>query len=58
MIAGTFNHKIKLVHIDETGIIQSEKEFSLPQGIKLNDLTAADGNFVAVSATRLTEKAI
>ncbi|MDQ1770438.1 hypothetical protein GQR60_03220 [Labilibaculum sp. A4] len=56
VIAGTFNHKIKVVHIDETGIIQSEKEFSLPQGIKLNDLTAADENFVAVSATRLTEK--
>ncbi len=56
VIAGTFNHKIKLVHMNETGSIQSEKEFSLPEGIKLNDLTATDGNFVAISATRLTEK--
>jgi outer membrane protein assembly factor BamD (BamD/ComL family) len=56
VIAGTFNNKIKVVHIDETGSIKSEKEFSLPQGIKLNDLTAADGNFVAISATRLREK--
>ncbi|MBL4559830.1 MAG: hypothetical protein JKX79_02480 [Labilibaculum sp.] len=56
VIAGTFNNKIKLVHIDETGSIKSEKEFSLPQGIKLNDLTATDENFVAISATRLTEK--
>jgi outer membrane protein assembly factor BamD (BamD/ComL family) len=56
VIAGTFNNKIKLVHIDEAGSIQSEKEFSLPQGLKLNDLTATDGNFVAISATKLTEK--
>lgn len=56
VIAGTFNNKIKVVHIDETGRIKSEKEFSLPQGIKLNDLTATDGNFVAISATRLTEE--
>ena len=56
VIAGTFNNKIKVVHIDETGSIKSEKEFSLPQGIKLNDLTAIDGNFVGISATRLTEK--
>ncbi|WP_143524984.1 hypothetical protein [Labilibacter marinus] len=56
VIAGTFNNKIKVVHIDETGSIKSEKEFSLPQGIKLNDLTAIDGNFIAISATRLSEK--
>ncbi len=56
VIAGTFNNKIKVVHIDETGGIKSEKEFSLPQGIKLNDLTATDDNFVVISATRLTEK--
>lgn len=56
VIAGTFNNKIKVVHIDETGAIKSKKEFSLPQGIKLNDLTATDGNFVVISATRLTEK--
>jgi outer membrane protein assembly factor BamD (BamD/ComL family) len=56
VLAGTFNNKIKVVHIDETGGIKSKKEFSLPQGIKLNDLTATDGNFVVISATRLTEK--
>ncbi|MDE5417257.1 hypothetical protein L3049_04485 [Labilibaculum sp. DW002] len=56
VIAGTFNNKIKVVHIDEAGSIKSEKEFALPQGIKLNDLTFTDENFVAISATRLTEK--
>ncbi|WP_439185038.1 hypothetical protein [Carboxylicivirga taeanensis] len=56
VIAGTFNNKIKVVHIDETGGIKSKKEFSLPQGIQLNDLTATDGNFVVISATSLTEK--
>ena len=56
VIAGTFNNKIEVVHIDETGSLKSKKEYSLPQGIKLNDLTATDGDFVAISATRLTEK--
>ncbi len=56
VVAGTFNNKIKVVHIDETGRIKSEKEFSLPQGIKLNDLTTTNGRFVGISATRLTEK--
>ena len=56
VIAGTFNKQIMVVHMDETGSIKSEKEFSLPQGLKLNDLTATDGNFVAISATRLTEE--
>ncbi|PKQ64818.1 hypothetical protein BZG02_02920 [Labilibaculum filiforme] len=56
VIAGTFNNKIKVVHLDETGNLKSEKEFSLPQGIKLNGLTAMDENFVAISATRLSEK--
>lgn len=56
VLAGTFNNKIKVVHMDEAGGIKSEKEFCLPQGIKLNDLTATDDNFVAISATRLTGK--
>ncbi|MGQ1908818.1 hypothetical protein ACT3CE_03415 [Marinifilum sp. RC60d5] len=56
VIAGTFNNKIKLVHINETGSIKLEKEFALPQGIKLNDVTATANNFIAISATRLREK--
>ncbi|MRT93637.1 Clp protease ClpP [Ancylomarina sp. 16SWW S1-10-2] len=56
VIAGTFDNKIKLVHIDDLGKVKSEKEFSLPQGIKLNDITVTDGNSLAISATRLTDK--
>lgn len=57
VIAGTYDNKIKLVHIDDLGNVKNEKELSLPQGVKLNDLTVTDGNFVAISATRLTDKA-
>nr|WP_319397646.1 hypothetical protein [uncultured Carboxylicivirga sp.] len=56
VVAGTFNNKIKVTHIDETGAIKSSKEYSLPEGIKLNGLTTTDDNFVVISATRLMEK--
>ena len=57
VLAGTYNNKIKLVQIDDLGTVKGEKEFSLPQGVKLNDITVCDGNSVAISATRLGDKA-
>jgi uncharacterized lipoprotein YbaY len=57
VLAGTYNNKIKLVQLDDSGSVKSEKEFSLPQGVKLNDITLTDGNSVAISATRLGDKA-
>lgn len=57
VIAGTYNNKIKLVQIDNLGNVKSEKEFSLPQGVKLNDITVCEDNSVAISATRLMDKA-
>jgi outer membrane protein assembly factor BamD (BamD/ComL family) len=57
VIAATYDKKIKLVQIDDSGSVKSEKEFSLPQGVKLNDITLTDGNAVAISASRLGDKA-
>ncbi len=57
VIAGTYNNKIKLVQIDDSGTVKREKEFSLPQGVKLNDITLCDDNAIAISATRLGDKA-
>gem|GEM_PF-1440336 len=57
VIAGTYNNKIKLVQIDDSGTVKREKEFSLPQGLTLNDITVCDVNIVAISATRLGDKA-
>ncbi|NOU58859.1 hypothetical protein [Marinifilum caeruleilacunae] len=57
VIAGTYNKKIKLVQIDELGNVKSEKEFSLPQGVELNDIAVCDANAVAISASRLGDKA-
>jgi hypothetical protein len=57
VLAGTYNNKIKLVQLDDSGSVKSEKEFSLPQGVKLNDITLTDGNAVAISASRLGDKA-
>jgi len=57
VLAGTYDNKIKLIQLDELGTVKSEKEFALPQGVKLNDITLCDGNSVAISATRLEDKA-
>lgn len=56
VLAGTYDNKIKLVQMDELGNVKSEKEFALPQGVKLNDITVCDDNSIAISATRLGDK--
>lgn len=57
VLAGTYDKKIKLVQIDDAGSVKNEKEFSLPQGVKLNDITLGADNTVAISASRLGDKA-
>jgi outer membrane protein assembly factor BamD (BamD/ComL family) len=49
----TPDQAILMTKIDQTGKVAASKKFSLPNGIKLNGIIEAGGNFVIVSATRL-----
>lgn len=51
--ATTADNVIFMTKIDQTGKVSSTKKFSLPQGLRLNGIEPAGGNFVMVSATRL-----
>lgn len=49
----TLDNKILLLKIDHTGKLVTTKEFSTSNGIQLNGVAGAGGNFVLISATRL-----
>jgi len=51
--ATTADNSIIMTKIDQTGKVGQTKKFNLPQGLRLNGIEPAGGNFVMVSATRL-----
>ncbi len=48
--------KVIIVKVDASGAVSPAKVFSLPGGIFLNDVIAAEDNYAIISATRMSPK--
>jgi len=55
LIGGSFDNSIKITQLDNKGNLLKTRKFSVPEGIRLNDMVPSEGNSATISATRLSQ---